>query len=608
MGNFISKLFGSSKPETVTEKFARQDAEFKAKHPERFQQPTQTAKTPTAPGNAIGDYVGMTALQRREKAAGLKAGGMIRKKCLEGGEITGPGGPTDDLVPIDASNGEFMIKASSAKILGEDVLEALNDLGDEPKNKNDDKAEDDKEGMKCGGAVRKKMAMGGPVEMPMNTDPMSAQDQQAFGALQNTATGVAPVAPAAPTTQMTTGPKQLRSSTIAALGSYTPLPIPQLKAGGMVRKMYAGGQVKFDPAKDSQAANFEIANAQAGYLPGESVMERTGRRLSSLVPAVSGVAKKIAHPEQPWTTPSVEHVPATPATAATATTPAPTTTVVQSTPSMPAPKPTPASAPADEFSNAAVATRNPGGMVRKVGNSYSGSNITGDVSFQGANGNALPGRPGGGFVVGNGMSPGLIKSTLTNPDGSAWSAGDNSIMAANLRDGVDPYRGTSRDARNDPMNQPMTKDQRAARVRLAEVNSQNKRYAQANAVEQDRLGVAKEQLGMSRTEHVAKMAKEKQVADVQAEYLAAGDDPVKQAAAKRKMLALGLMKEPENKFTVVPEFDGNGQRIGTTVLDNQGKPINTTGGQAALPPGMTKQVGTANGKPVYEDANGKRFQ
>jgi len=45
-----------------------------------------------------------------------------------------------------------------------------------------------------------------------------------------------------------------------------------------------------------------------------------------------------------------------------------------------------------------------------------------------------------------GMDPALIKQTLTNPDGSTWSAADNSRMAANLRDGVDPYRGTSRGA------------------------------------------------------------------------------------------------------------------------------------------------------------------
>ena len=36
------------------------------------------------------------------------------------------------------------------------------------------------------------------------------------------------------------------------------------------------------------------------------------------------------------------------------------------------------------------------------------------------------------------------RASLRNPDGSTWSADDNAVMAANLRDGVDPYRGTSR--------------------------------------------------------------------------------------------------------------------------------------------------------------------
>lgn len=36
------------------------------------------------------------------------------------------------------------------------------------------------------------------------------------------------------------------------------------------------------------------------------------------------------------------------------------------------------------------------------------------------------------------------RASLRNPDGSQWSARDNAVMAANLRDGVDPYRGTSR--------------------------------------------------------------------------------------------------------------------------------------------------------------------
>ncbi len=137
MGNFISKLFGASKPETVTEKYARQDAEFRAKHPERFQAPAPAPQPAPAPTQGISGYVGNGALDKRMKAAGMKAGGMV-KKCVTGGKITGEGGPTDDLVPIMASNGEFMIKASSAKVLGPEVLEALNDLGDEPKDPKED--------------------------------------------------------------------------------------------------------------------------------------------------------------------------------------------------------------------------------------------------------------------------------------------------------------------------------------------------------------------------------------------------------------------------------------------------------------------------------------
>lgn len=46
-----------------------------------------------------------------------------------------------------------------------------------------------------------------------------------------------------------------------------------------------------------------------------------------------------------------------------------------------------------------------------------------------------------------GMSKEAIDRTLNNPDGSRWSAGDNATLAANLRDGIDPYRGTSREAK-----------------------------------------------------------------------------------------------------------------------------------------------------------------
>jgi hypothetical protein len=73
---------------------------------------------------------------------------------------------------------------------------------------------------------------------------------------------------------------------------------------------------------------------------------------------------------------------------------------------------------------------------------YSGRNVSGDAPMVDGKGNTL--RMGGNVSTVPGMDPALIASTLRNPDGSTWSARDNAVMAANLRDGVDPYRGTSR--------------------------------------------------------------------------------------------------------------------------------------------------------------------
>ena len=102
---------------------------------------------------------------------------------------------------------------------------------------------------------------------------------------------------------------------------------------------------------------------------------------------------------------------------------------------------------------------------------YSGRNVSGDVSGRMLNGDGtsagkmrgsvdtsagVPTFGGGGYAVDNNAPTGAAKqaqinATLRNPDGSTWSARDNAVMAANLRDGVDPYRGTSRQPKADPL-------------------------------------------------------------------------------------------------------------------------------------------------------------
>jgi hypothetical protein len=107
-GGFIdglkTKMFGPK--ETVTEKYARQDAELKRKAAAAA--PAPAAEPAAEPQKAISAYSSMSTLQAREKAAGLK----------DGGPVVGPGTGTSDSVPIMASHGEYMLPADTTKALG----------------------------------------------------------------------------------------------------------------------------------------------------------------------------------------------------------------------------------------------------------------------------------------------------------------------------------------------------------------------------------------------------------------------------------------------------------------------------------------------------------
>lgn len=65
--------------------------------------------------------------------AATSAAGGVGGAFAEGGSIIGPGGPTDDKVLIAASNGEFMIRARSARKIGYSALDHLNRTGEMPR-------------------------------------------------------------------------------------------------------------------------------------------------------------------------------------------------------------------------------------------------------------------------------------------------------------------------------------------------------------------------------------------------------------------------------------------------------------------------------------------
>lgn len=123
-----------------------------------------------------------------------------------------------------------------------------------------------------------------------------------------------------------------------------------------------------------------------------------------------------------------------------------------------------------------------------------------------------------------------------------------------------------------------------------------------NAVKRDAAGV--------------EVTSAKQMADLRSQYLNAKTDAERNDAA-RKLQALSGKADTSLKdnFMVVgggQEWDANAmamRNVPQQLIDlRTGRPV-TSGqqGQAQLPPGMVKQIGTSGGKPVYEDANGKRF-
>ena len=92
--------------------------------------------------------------------------------------------------------------------------------------------------------------------------------------------------------------------------------------------------------------------------------------------------------------------------------------------------------------------------------------------------------------------------------------------------------------------------------------------------------------------------------------------PEQRAVAQRNLAALSSKTAADRMQTVtLPDTTNEmgqvmrgGQAL-VRVLDDgtvQQVPIGAQQG-AAMPPGMTKQVGTSNGRPVYEDAKGNRF-
>ncbi|MBJ2162867.1 hypothetical protein IHV84_02620 [Acidovorax sp. IB03] len=87
---------------------------------------------PAAPaeGKAVSDYAGMSAMQRREKELGLKDGGLVPRGFKPGGLIRGPGTGTSDSIQTEKRPGTFIMPADSTQAIGPEALEELGEVDD----------------------------------------------------------------------------------------------------------------------------------------------------------------------------------------------------------------------------------------------------------------------------------------------------------------------------------------------------------------------------------------------------------------------------------------------------------------------------------------------
>lgn len=84
----------------VAERRSRQEAQIAAAQPQ----------------NAISQYSGLSAMQRREKEQGLADGGIVKPRGFKaGGMVRGPGTGTSDSIPKDVPPGTFILPADSTK-------------------------------------------------------------------------------------------------------------------------------------------------------------------------------------------------------------------------------------------------------------------------------------------------------------------------------------------------------------------------------------------------------------------------------------------------------------------------------------------------------------
>lgn len=111
--NSAKKLFEQAPEENITQKFARKDAELKAKHPELFKKDTtEPVQKPEQSPISVVNTIRNRNEQIDKAAKGYKDGGQIKA-----GIIKGPGTGTSDSIKGKMENGSFVMPKDTTDVM-----------------------------------------------------------------------------------------------------------------------------------------------------------------------------------------------------------------------------------------------------------------------------------------------------------------------------------------------------------------------------------------------------------------------------------------------------------------------------------------------------------
>lgn len=206
------------------------------------------------------------------------------------------------------------------------------------------------------------------------------------------------------------------------------------------------------------------------------------------------------------------------------------------------------------------------------------------------------------------MNNGPIDRSLSGKSGGAGGGGASVAQQA----AADVYRNLARSQFGTAGGEAQT----AAEQQRWQYEAERKAAADAAAQEMAnrKYGLQAGELDMRREAAGFQTRAAKRLEDAQLAYDAAKTPEERASAAQRLRDLQGKTTNPKDDLVVVgggQEWDANAgamRNVPQRVFDARTRQWVDGGREAAqaLPPGMKRQIGTANGRPVYEDMNGNR--